>query len=601
MWRGLLAFCVLSLSFSVGSKALAQAATLELSFTPIDRAQIGVWVEREDGTFMGTLALTYATAKLGIGNRPGALQMNSGFRWPYGRREGVLPVWATRRASAPGAKQWKRVIFQNRTWEGYASRSSDDMSPDSYYCLSFSSEQSKKQALDAVTCASVFSSDKGRYITDADVTKGYGEPYEDQPGNGRIRKLGLNSLYPPRRDVDRCTQPNTCYDHADVADFRSHALAVMPELDAVTRATLQGNRPTTWTFTLPAEWPKSDRYKLFVEVNVEGDYNASYDDKTYPTPRTPSEAWDTWAQTYGYAYRGQPSVVYAMPFGLATSANEVTLDPLGFGSLHGEDGTISPMTKSITDDPVGKRGSGADRLLVTDSARLKLRVSVPDSAYCQVTAAPAAVQSLQVVPDSNKRFAHMWAHLSFRAPESQRPIGSYQVEVKADDDVEWEPAFTPDSEQMLLPVALDVCADPDAPGVNRCEGMAAGTTIDATLSGLKQSTHYQVRVTARDRTCGESGAPALADITTPERSFSTVTPCFVASAAYGSPLAGEIGTLRMLRDRHLATNAVGRQLIALYYSIGPALAEPVREHEWLAGAVRAILGPLVKFTAWWMD
>ena len=63
---------------AVASFASAQGASLELTFVPIDRAQIAVWVEREDGTFMGTLALTDAVAKAGIGNRPGALQMNSG-------------------------------------------------------------------------------------------------------------------------------------------------------------------------------------------------------------------------------------------------------------------------------------------------------------------------------------------------------------------------------------------------------------------------------------------------------------------------------------------------------------------------------------------
>jgi hypothetical protein len=600
MQRGLLALFVVCLSLSLGSQTSAQAPTLELNFTPTDRAQIAVWVEREDGTFMGTLALTYATAKLGIGNRPGALQFNSGFRWPYGRREGVLPVWGSRRAAAPNAKQWKRVIFQKRSSEGYASRTADDMSPDNYYCLSFQRDQSGKEALDAVTCASVFSSDKGRFMTDGDVANGYAEPYEDKPGVGRMRKLSLNSLYPPRRDIERCTQQN-CSDHIDVAEFRSHALSVMPELDAVTRATLQGNRPAQWMFTVPPEWSKSDRYKLFIEVNVEGDYNANYDDKSYPTPHTPMESWDTWAQTYGYAYRGQPSVVYSVPFGLSSSGSEATLDPIGFGALQGEDGSLTPMTKSISNDPATKRGSGADRLIASDNARVRLRVTVPDTAYCETTTVPAAVQSLKVQPDTNKRFAHMWVHVSFRAPESQRPIGSYQVEIKSDDDVEWEPAFTPDSEQALLPVALDVCSDPDQPGINRCEDMPAGTEIDATISGLKQATHYQVRVTARDRTCGAVGPVAMAEVTTPQRTFSTVTPCFVATAAYGSPLAGEIGTLRMLRDRHLASNALGRQLIAFYYAVGPVLAEPVREHEWLAAAVRSILWPVVKLTHWWMN
>ena len=57
----------------------------------------------------------------GIGNRPGAAQMNSGFHWPYGRREGVLPIWAHRRAAAPGAAVSARDLSEPGP-EGYASR-----------------------------------------------------------------------------------------------------------------------------------------------------------------------------------------------------------------------------------------------------------------------------------------------------------------------------------------------------------------------------------------------------------------------------------------------------------------------------------------------
>ena len=77
--------------------------TIELRFTPTKHAQIAVWIEAMDGTFMSTVGLTQAVSVRGIGNRPGADQMNSGYHWPYGRREGVLPIWAHRRAEAPGA------------------------------------------------------------------------------------------------------------------------------------------------------------------------------------------------------------------------------------------------------------------------------------------------------------------------------------------------------------------------------------------------------------------------------------------------------------------------------------------------------------------
>src|SRR5689334_19881098 len=98
---------------SGGREAAAQSApgnrALEVRFTPTARAQIAIWLEKPDGTFVGTLRLTQAVALHGIGNRPGASQMNSGYRWPYGRRVDVLPVWGHRRAAAPGAAQFKQV------------------------------------------------------------------------------------------------------------------------------------------------------------------------------------------------------------------------------------------------------------------------------------------------------------------------------------------------------------------------------------------------------------------------------------------------------------------------------------------------------------
>jgi hypothetical protein len=596
---GLLCFILLGLG-AVRSAA-AQGPSLELTFTPIDRAQIAVWVERDDGTYMGTLALTYAVAKAGIGNRPGASQMNSGYRWPYGRREGVLPVWAHRRAGAAGAQCWKRVIFQNRSSEGFASRTASDQSADNYYCLSFKRETTGRDALDAVTCASVFSSDKGRYLTDQDLAKGYAEPFETAPGEGGMRQLDDCSLYPPRRDVERCTL-GSCFDHADVDDYRRHALQVMPELDAVTRATLQGRRQALWTFDLPADWSPSAHYKLFMEVNVEGDYNASYDATTLPTPSTPATGWDLWARQYGYAFRGQPSVVYAIDFSLDQDqpATATTLEPIGYGALAGENGELKPLDESISDDDAAQSGSGADRLLAQNGVRASLRVLAPDSPYCQRTQPAGAVGELKAEPYPSKSRAHMWARLSFDAAPSERQISSYVVEVKAEGS-DWEQAYTPDAEQELLPVAMDVCADPDHPAQNRCAEMAAGTPLSVTLAGLRQSTHYQVRVTPRDHDCGELGQSLTTDFTTRARAFSTVTPCFVATAAYGTPLAGQIAVLRAARDRYLIPHAWGRALVDFYYRVGPSLAQPVRAHPWLASAVRAILAPIVSLTAWWME
>jgi hypothetical protein len=239
-------------------------------------------------------------------------------------------------------------------------------------------------------------------------------------------------------------------------------------------------------------------------------------------------------------------------------------------------------------------------LLAVNNVRASLRVMTPDTPYCTSTARSGPVQGLQLEPHPDKAFAHMWVELSFLTPESARPIGSYQIEVKASDS-DWEPAFTPDGEQALLPVALDICADPDNPGQNLCETLPTGSPMRATVAGLRANTQYQFRVTPRDRPCAETGDSAEASYTTPERTFTTVTPCFVATAAFGSPLASQIGVLRALRDRHLANHALGRALIDLYYAVGPSLAEPVREHPWLASAVRTLLTPVVSLADWWMN
>jgi hypothetical protein len=85
---------------------------------------------------------------------------------------------------------------------------------------------------------------------------------------------------------------------------------------------------------------------------------------------------------------------------------------------------------------------------------------------------------------------------------------------------------------------------------------------------------------------------------TKARVFATVTPCFVATAAWGSPLAAEVGVLRRLRDRHLQNNALGRALVSAYYGVGPALADVIRERAGLRAAVRVALAPAVALAHW---
>jgi len=78
------------------------------------------------------------------------------------------------------------------------------------------------------------------------------------------------------------------------------------------------------------------------------------------------------------------------------------------------------------------------------------------------------------------------------------------------------------------------------------------------------------------------------------RSFSvTAGGCFIATAAYGTPMAKEIQTFREYRDEYLLTNPLGQSLVDVYYSISPPMAEFIAEHPSLKPIVRTALVPVV--------
>ncbi len=615
------AFSALLLAVAMLPAAARAESIGVLRIMPAPRAQLAIWVEDAEGNFVATLRLTDAVALRGIGNRPGALQMNSGFRWPYGRREGVLPIWAHRRV-AGGAPAFPRVVFQQRV-EGYASRTIDDSSTDAYFCLSFNSSLSREAALDAVSCASVFRSDKGRYMTADDLAASYAEPFETAPGVGIMRPLSLESLYPPRRDLTQFID----VDHPDAEDFRDDAAAAMPELDAVAMATLAGDQRHSIQFVFPEAW-ESGEYVLYVEVNTEGDHNATYSDAAYPTPVGEDDVddWDSWARNYGYPYRGQPSVVYALPFTLGGPGGTfATSAPAGYSELHGADGDLHPIDATITDDPASAPGSGADRLRSAGGfPRVSLQVlggevcSAPEpppecsiacdddadcpDAYlcgsggtcvgrCDEPMPPTAVDAFTASPHPDEKSSHHWARLSFVPMTSRRRVVDYRAKVSE----------TPIVDETTFAAARNAnAADIDTVGLSICHTELNGDIVcppigQSTIADIGQlafETRYHVAVRAVDE-CGLEGPFVTAEVETTKIHFTTVSPCFVATAAYGSPMAAEVETLRTFRDRYLMTNAPGRAFVRAYYAVGPTFADLIRDSEPLRAAARAALAPFV--------
>jgi hypothetical protein len=73
--------------------------------------------------------------------------------------------------------------------------------------------------------------------------------------------------------------------------------------------------------------------------------------------------------------------------------------------------------------------------------------------------------------------------------------------------------------------------------------------------------------------------------------------CFIATAAYGSPMAKEIEILREFRDEYLLTNPQGQALVDFYYKVSPPLAQFITEHPSLKPIVRVGLLPAVAISA----
>lgn len=69
--------------------------------------------------------------------------------------------------------------------------------------------------------------------------------------------------------------------------------------------------------------------------------------------------------------------------------------------------------------------------------------------------------------------------------------------------------------------------------------------------------------------------------------------CFIATAAFGSPAAGHVAVLREFRDRWLLPYKAGRLFVNTYYTLSPALAETISNHEGAKMAIRWALYPVI--------
>jgi hypothetical protein len=556
---------VVALLVTAALPARAQTCrSVEVAFKPTPNLQIAVWLEDPQGNYVDTAFLTRLTGVFGLANRPGHHFFHSATRFPYGRRDMVLPVWAHKRnkqygfvvmggaiGNSPAACTQSPGDCDDNTIAFHSAVSSNEP----FYCSPSGGMLKNVNGVDVVSCASAFYGSKGAYATD-----------------GRV------SYYPPRGDL-------TTFNQSDGPDAKGYA--AVNDLVAVSGAT-----PETMTLLdPPIRWtpPADGHYVVKVEVSLEHDTNAFHNYQFRVDDQNGSSGGYDF-NNYGTDYLGQPSMVYAVPITVDGNGDEeVTTAYEGYGDWDGATGAEHLPDSTITTDTAG---SGAQRLLdVTDGGKtFKLRARAvttcgtqPSSDMAGTTSAPGSDMATTSVPSCVAPRAPTGFSLTPHATSIDVSFASSSTGV-ATEGFEVRYKATPITDANFS-TSLPPDQQPPPPGT-------PGSTVTTTISGLKANTKYYVAVRAVS-SCGAASSVDTAGVTTTQQSFVILHGCFIATAAYGTPMATELDALRAVRDRALLTNPLGRLFVAGYYALSPPLANVIASDERLRAGARKMLAPLV--------
>jgi len=509
-----------------------QCKVVDVDFIPGDKLQIVAWLEDAAGHFVDTIYITQETGTFGIGNRPGRFDFNSGPLWPYGRRETVFPVWAHRHGLS-----FPLIGFQDGN-ENDLSHMAKQSSGETHFCRPLDPNAAGDQVQwDTGTCATSVATDKGHF-----------SPTQ-------------TSLYPPRTDL---TSPVAMIDSVDIEMY-----AMLNPFDAISQATPLGGVPALVSWPIPQDLPAGN-YVLFVETSKEFDGNDTYNATAYPAPTQINYDY------FGEPYRGQPSVVYAVPFTINDS--EVIADTqsyAGYGDPDGQDGMLrAPDATISTDTP----GSGGARLQIASDGTAMYRLRVDAHAETDLVS-PGLPDAVNLVSTDSRT-----ATISFVAPGDDGDVGrvrGYEVRLMT--------AATMTEANFASATPITSTVVPEDPGQPQ----------QFTVGDLLPETNYMIGIRALDHwsdaegVCHDAGPLALYSFTTPEAPVGSVDACFIATAAYGSIMAGDVGMLRRFRDAVLRNSVLGELAVEGYYTFGPAIAGMIGESDLLRATTRDLLAPLV--------
>jgi len=137
-------------------------------------------------------------------------------------------------------------------------------------------------------------------------------------------------------------------------------------------------------------------------------------------------------------------------------------------------------------------------------------------------------------------------------------------------------------------------------------GSGAGDlAVSAAITELSPNTTYHCRLTATNSygtSYGEDNTfTTLAVVEVVNQAVtdsSGSSGCFIATAAFGSPMQPYVKILREFRNQILLNNSIGKSLVNLYYKYSPPMADCISRHDNLRAMIRIFLLPVVGMS--WM-
>jgi hypothetical protein len=383
----------------------------------------------------------------------------------------------------------------------------------------------------------------------------------------------------------------------------------------VAAATPGYGAPYTRTWRIPANLPEGD-YVLAVEVSKEYDTNARHSHIGFDDVHGGLSA-------YGIDGNfGQPSVLYRVPIHLggSTPLTAAVSQISGYSSWPATDptpdnpgpvtvpldGTLRPRDSTISTTVAG---SGEMRLLEIDGPSGMGRVHVelqrcgappPPPPVCDAGAAdddassdgggcsadagapetPPTINQCDPLPPLPEQVSDLTvvqtngtsATLEFRhASANGMPVDSYEVRYRLGT------TMTTEEFKEATPASI---IRPDVPG----------TKGSLTLPDLKPGLQYVLGIRSADE-CDQHSEIAIVSFMTTVMKFKQLSGCFVATAAWGSPLERHVAALRHARDRLGPASPLFAAATDLYYRSGPAAAALVGRSEVAKAMARRVLGP----------